>query len=73
MFDFPYIIEILTPLIESKNPLTQNMESFAEKYRRIYEHGFGVSIPDNPMGRLRHGALEAIQFSRLPVSLSFKL
>lgn len=67
MFDFPYIIEILSPLLESKNPLAQNMELFAEKYRRIYEHGFGLSIPDNPMGRLRHGAVEAIQFSQLPV------
>lgn len=67
MFDFPYIIEILTPLLESKNPLTQNMKSFSEKYHRIHAHGFGVSIPDNPMGRLRHGALEAITFNQLPV------
>ena len=67
MFDFPYIIEILTPLRESKIPLTQRMELFSEKYLRIYEHGFGVSIPDNPMGRLRHGALETISANRLPV------
>ena len=68
MFDFPYMIEILTPLVESKIPLTQGMKTFSEKYRRIYEHGFGVSIPDNPMGRLRHGALAAISANRLPVA-----
>ncbi len=67
MFDYPYIIEILSPLVESKIPLTQRMKSFSEKYLRVYEHGFGVSIPDNPMGRLRHGALETISSSRLPV------
>ncbi len=67
MFDFPYIIEILTPLVESKNPLAQNMKAFPKKYRRIYEHGCGVSIPDNPMGRVRHGAVEAIKFNQLPV------
>ena len=67
MFDFPYIIEILTPLRESKIPLTQRMKLFSERYLRIHDHGFGVSIPDNPMGRLRHGALEAISSNRLPV------
>ena len=68
MFDFPYIIEILTPLVASKIPLAQGMKSFSEKYLRIYEQGFGVSIPDNPMGRLRHGALAAISSNRLPVA-----
>lgn len=67
MFDFPYIVAILTPLVESPNPLDRNMALFAEKYRRSHEHGFGVSIPDNPMGRVRHSALEAIAYNRLPV------
>ena len=67
MFDIPYIVEILTPKRSSKNPLEDDMQSFADKYRRILDTGYGVSIPDNPMGRPRYSAPEAIEFSRLPV------
>ena len=67
MFDFPYIIEILSPVLDSKHPLGRRMEAFAEKYRRIVRSGLGVSIPDNPMGRPRHSALETIAYSHLPV------
>lgn len=67
MFDFPYIIEILSPVLDSKHSLGRSMEVFAEKYRRIVRAGLGVSIPDNPMGRPRHSALETIACSHLPV------
>ena len=67
MFKIPYIVEILTPKRSSKNPLDDDMKSFADKYRRILDAGYGVSIPDNPMGQPRYSASEAIEFSRLPV------
>lgn len=43
------------------------MERFAERYRKILDSGCGVSIPDNPMGRLRYNALDAIDNGGLPV------
>jgi methylenetetrahydrofolate reductase (NADPH) len=67
MFEMPYIVEILTPKRSSKVPVADAMQTFAEKYRRVIDAGYGVSIPDNPMGQPRYSTPEAIEYSRLPV------
>jgi 5,10-methylenetetrahydrofolate reductase len=67
MFDCPYLIEILTPKRSTPGDLEDRMSGFAERYRRSFGSGCGVSIPDNPMGQLRYSFLEAIEFSDLPL------
>jgi methylenetetrahydrofolate reductase (NADPH) len=67
MFDCPYLIEILTPKKSDAERIEVPMEIFAERYRKAVDSGNGVSIPDNPMGQPRYSALEAIEFSKLPV------
>ena len=67
MFKIPYIVEILTPKRSSKVPVADAMQTFAEKYRRVMDAGYGASIPDNPMGQPRHSTPEAIETTRLPV------
>ena len=61
MFDCAYLIEILTPLRSDQENAKENMDRFAGRYRRIMDSGSGVTIPDNPMGRLRFNALETIE------------
>ena len=61
MFDCAYLIEILTPLRSGQENAKENMDRFAGRYRRIMDSGSGVTIPDNPMGRLRFNALETIE------------
>lgn len=67
MFDYPYLIEILSPKKESPKPTEETMGSFASRYKRVMESGCGISIPDNPMGQPRYSALEAIDFCGLPI------
>jgi methylenetetrahydrofolate reductase (NADPH) len=67
MFNFSYLIEILTPLRSTPDSVEEKMHLFAERYRRIIDSESGVSIPDNPMGRPRYSALEAIDLSGLPI------
>jgi methylenetetrahydrofolate reductase (NADPH) len=67
MFPCSYIVEILTPKRSPADKVPDGLASFAEKYKRIAAAGCGVSMPDNPMGQLRLGALEAIQACGLPV------
>jgi methylenetetrahydrofolate reductase (NADPH) len=67
MFDFPYLIEILTPKRATLGDLEERMTGFAKRYRRSFDSGSGISIPDNPMGQPRYSLLEVIEFSDLPV------
>jgi methylenetetrahydrofolate reductase (NADPH) len=67
MFDCAYLIEILTPLRSDQENVKENMGRFAGRYRRIMDSGCGVSIPDNPMGRPRYNALEAIDSCGLSI------
>ena len=60
MFDCAYLIEILAPLRSDQENVKENMERFAGRYRRVMDSGCGLSIPDNPMGKPRYNALEAI-------------
>ena len=61
MFNFPYIIELLSPKRTEDDNLKAFLDRFAERYQRIIDAGCGVSIPDNPMGQPRLGALECLE------------
>jgi hypothetical protein len=55
--DTPYIIELLTPK-QNDESFEEKLQRFAERYRRILEHGAVVSICDNPLGNLHFTAME---------------
>ena len=65
MFNFPYIVELLSPKRSDENNIDGNLDRFALRYNRIIESGCGLSIPDNPMGQPRVGALESIESRKL--------
>lgn len=66
MFNYPYIVELLSPKRSSESQsLRIDLDRFAERYQRIIDAGFGLSIPDNPMGQPRLGALESIGIKKL--------
>ncbi len=66
IFNCPYIVELLSPKISSDSQsLGIHLDKFAERYQRIIDAGFGLSIPDNPMGQSRMGALESIELKKL--------
>ncbi|MEJ2430346.1 MAG: methylenetetrahydrofolate reductase [Deltaproteobacteria bacterium] len=67
MFDFPYLIEILTPKGATLGDLEERMSSFAQRCHRSFNSGCGVSIPDNPMGQPRYSLVEAVEFCGLPL------
>jgi len=67
MFVVPYLIEILTPRRAVPDRFEEQMNLFADKYRRIMDSGCGVTIPDNPMGQPRYSALESIGFNELGI------
>lgn len=67
MFNFPYIVELLSPKRSVENQIENFLDRFAERYRRIMAAGCGLSIPDNPMGQPRLGALESIGLRGLSV------
>jgi methylenetetrahydrofolate reductase (NADPH) len=68
MLDCPYLIEILTPKRTTDNQIETQMNVFAERYRKITDSGSAISIPDNPMGQPRLGALESIDYCRLALN-----
>jgi methylenetetrahydrofolate reductase (NADPH) len=66
-FACSYLVEILTPVRSDPDSDKARMNLFAERYCRIMDSGCGVSIPDNPMGRPRHSAVEMIDLHSLTV------
>jgi methylenetetrahydrofolate reductase (NADPH) len=68
MFSYPYLVELLSPKRSADDQIEGFLNRFAERYRRIIDAGCGISIPDNPMGQPRLGALEAIDLRGLSVS-----
>jgi methylenetetrahydrofolate reductase (NADPH) len=46
---------------------TVAVNQFTERYYRVIEHGMGLSVPDNPMGRPRHSLVEILEKAGLPV------
>ena len=65
MFDYAYIVELLSPKRSDEKNMDGNLDRFAARYSRIIESGCGLSIPDNPMGQPRMGALESIESRKL--------
>ena len=64
MFNYPYLVELLSPKTSNDDQFDSLLDRFAERYRRIIDAGCGVSIPDNPMGQPRLGALECFGLRR---------
>ncbi len=67
MFDYPYLVELLTPKRSDSDLIENLLDRFSERYQRIIGAGYGLSIPDNPMGQPRLGALESIDSRDLSV------
>ena len=67
MFNYSYIVELLSPKRSAGDRIEGFLDRFAERYRRIIDAGCGISIPDNPMGQPRLGALESIDLRDLSV------
>ena len=67
MFNYPYLVELLSPKRSTADQIEGFLDRFAERYRRVIDAGCGISIPDNPMGQPRLGALEAIDLRGLSV------
>jgi len=67
MFNYPYLIELLSPKRSAKDQIENLLDRFAARYERIIDSGCGISIPDNPMGQPRLGALESIDLRGLSV------
>ena len=67
MFSYSYLVELLSPKRTADDQMEGFLDRFAERYRRIMDAGCGLSIPDNPMGQPRLGALESIDLRNLSV------
>ena len=67
MLNFAYLVELLSPKRSADDQIEGLLDRFAERFRRIIDAGCGISIPDNPMGRPRLGALESIERRDLSV------
>jgi methylenetetrahydrofolate reductase (NADPH) len=61
MFDYPYLVELLSPKRSTVNHVEGFLDRFAERFQKVIHAGCGISIPDNPMGQPRLGALESIE------------
>lgn len=69
MFNYPYIVELLSPKRSIEGQVVeQHLDRFADRYQRIINAGLGLSIPDNPMGQPRKGALESIGLKKLQLN-----
>ena len=67
MFDYPYLVELLSPKRSPANHVEGLLDRFAERFQKVIHAGCGISIPDNPMGQPRLGALESIDLKGLSV------
>jgi methylenetetrahydrofolate reductase (NADPH) len=67
MFNYPYLVELLSPKRSAEDQIENLLDRFVERYQRIIDTGCGISIPDNPMGQPRLGALESIDLRGLSV------
>ena len=67
MFNYPYLVELLSPKKSTDDKIEGFLDRFAERYQRVVDAGLGITIPDNPMGQPRLGALESINLRGLSV------
>jgi len=58
-------VEILSPK-QSSTKLEDDLQTFADKYRRVIDAGYVVCIPDNAMGLLAFQGIELIEELDLP-------
>lgn len=58
--NFDSIIELVTPK-QSVSDIETALARFAQRYQIILDHGFVVSLPDNPLGIVRFRATEVIE------------
>ena len=61
-----FIVE-LTPVKQRAAKLRENLQKFADRYQRVIDAGYCVSVPDNPMGNLSFQCTELIGELSLPV------
>ena len=67
MFEYPYLIELLSPKKSDPDSVDDKGKVFSERYHRVLDAGCGVSVPDNPMGQPRQALLDMIHRFELPV------
>jgi len=67
MFNYPYLVELLSPKRSAEDQIDGFLDRFSERYRMVVNAGCGISVPDNPMGVPRLGALESINLRGLSV------
>ena len=67
MFNYPYLVELLSPKKTTDHKIEGFLDRFAERYQRVVDAGYGITIPDNPMGQPRLGALENIELRSLSI------
>jgi len=68
MFDYPYLVEMLSPKRSTDNQIEDFLDRFAERFQKVINAECGISVPDNPMGQPRLGALESIDLKDLSVN-----
>jgi len=66
MPDHTLHVELQTPKRSSED-IDKDLQTFADKYRKVVEAGWMVCVTDNPMGLLSYGAMETIELLGLPV------
>ena len=67
MFNYPYLVELLSPKRARDPDIEDFLDRFAERYQRVIDAGYGITIPDNPMGQPRLSALESIELRALSI------
>jgi methylenetetrahydrofolate reductase (NADPH) len=67
VFNYPYLIELLSPKRSTDPQIEGFLDRFAERYQRVIDIGCGITIPDNPMGQPRLGILEIFDLRGLSV------
>lgn len=67
MHAVPYIVELLSPKRFPAEKIDKLLDRFSSRFQQIIDAGLGLSIPDNPMGQPRLGALECIGLMGLTI------
>lgn len=60
------LAELLTPEL-SQTDFEGAVEKFGKRFMDYHNSGFGISIPDNPMGNLRFTSTEVLEFLELSI------
>lgn len=67
MFDFPYLVEVLSPRKSPSPCEADRLQMFAERCCRAFDMGMGISVPDNPMGQRRYSLPEMVDQAGISV------